>query len=104
MRAMSTNYRNSKLLALARSAPRCFCCGVPNDGTVVGAHANMQSMGKGARHKSADIPAFLCHACHDAVDGRNNVYLSREQRNAEWAMASVHSMRWALETHPEVFA
>ena len=96
-------YRNPKLLALAKHAPRCFCCGANNDGTVVAAHANMQSMGKGTGIKAADVVAFACHRCHDDIDGRSKFYETREDRNAAWAMAAVHSMRWALENHPEVF-
>lgn len=104
MRSMSTTYRNPKLLALARIAPRCFGCGTPNDGTVVGAHANMQSMGKGTGHKAADLPAFVCVRCHDAIDGRTSEHKSRSARNAAWSEAAIHSLRWALENHPEVFA
>lgn len=96
-------YRNPKLLALAQSAPRCFRCGRGNDGTVVAAHANMMTMGKGTGIKSADLPAYLCATCHDAIDGRNAELDGRHERNAEWALAMAHSMRWALETHPEVF-
>jgi len=97
-------YRNPKLLALAREAPRCFACGRDNDGTVVAAHANQQSMGKGTGIKAADLPAFVCHRCHDAIDGRTGEHKTRSARNAAWNEAAIHSLRWALETHPEVFA
>jgi len=97
-------YRNPKLLALAPESPRCFACGRDNDGTVVGAHANQQSMGKGMGKKAADLPAFVCHRCHDAIDGRTNEYKTRSDRNSAWDRAAIHSLRWALETHPEVFA
>lgn len=93
-------YRNRKLLGLARIAPKCFCCNRDNDGTVVAAHANMQSMGKGMGIKAADVVAFLCRDCHDLVDGRSS---RLRAPNDAWAMAAVHSMRWAIENHPEVF-
>jgi len=96
-------YRNKKLLALARIAPKCFCCGKDNDETIVAAHLDSQSMGKGMGFKAADVVAFVCHQCHDAIDGRNNIYSCRLDRQSEWAMACVKSIRWALENHPEVF-
>lgn len=95
-------YRNPALLDLARHAPRCFCCGQANDGTVVAAHANLIELGKGMGIKAADIPAFLCHVCHDLIDGRDSRW-DRVKRTDEWYRAAVLSMRWALENHPEVF-
>ena len=95
-------YRNPKLLKLAKEAPYCFACRSPNTGTVVAAHANMQSMGKGMGLKAADIVAFICHSCHAEIDG-TKPGADRAKAQAEWALAAVHSMRWALENHPEVF-
>ena len=96
-------YRNPKLLALAREVPRCFCCGRDNDGTIVGAHANMQEMGKGTGFKAADLTAYICSKCHDLIDGRSPGWGSLN-RKFEWYRAATLSLRWALETHPEVFA
>lgn len=98
-------YRNKKLLELAKHVPYCMRCRKPNTGQVVAAHANMQTMGKGMGIKAADIPAYLCNTCHDIVDGRvlHPDCTNARDRNAEWAMAAVHSLRWALENHPEVF-
>jgi len=96
-------YRNPKLLALAPNVPHCMRCGRNNDGTVVAAHANMQSMGKGTGIKAADIPAYLCSTCHDIIDQRVQVGMKRKELESEWALAAVRSMRWALEHHPEVF-
>lgn len=95
-------YRNRKLLDLASQAPECFHCRAPNHGQVVGAHANSQAMGKGGSHKAADIPAYLCQSCHDAYDGRSRGPIQHNDHEA-WAWAAVKSLRWALETHPEVF-
>lgn len=96
-------YRNNKLLSLAKDAPKCFMCNRENDGTVVAAHANMGSLGKGIGMKAADIPAYLCETCHSFVDGRIKSDASQKERNSEWALAAIHSLRWALETHPEIF-
>ncbi len=93
-------YRNAKLLALAKEAPFCFHCFMPNDGTVVAAHANMQSMGKGTGIKAADVVAFLCQFCHGLIDAGS---LTRGKKEGMWCRAAVHSMRWALENHSEVF-
>lgn len=98
-----TTYENKKLLALAKESPRCFRCGDLNYGQVVAAHANMQSMGKGMGKKAADLPAYLCQHCHDVIDGREKSAYSRHELQAEWALAAIHSMRWAVESHPEVF-
>lgn len=95
-------YRNRRLLDLAKVAPMCFSCRARNDGTLVPAHANLASMGKAARRKAADVVAFVCHHCHDLIDGRIRV-LSKDQQTYKWALAATHSMRWALERHPEVF-
>lgn len=98
-----TVYRNKKLLALAKESPYCMRCRQPNIGQVVAAHANMQTMGKGMGLKAADVPAYLCQTCHDAVDGRVNHGMGTREKHAEWAIAAIHSMRWVLENHPEVF-
>ncbi len=95
-------YRNRKFLAIVKRSPQCFGCGRSNDGTVVGAHSNSQMMGKGMGHKAADLVAALCADCHSGYDGRAPgaiIHNSHEQ----WAWAAIRTMRWALETHPEVF-
>lgn len=97
------NYRNKKLLAMAKEVPYCMRCRMPNIGNVVAAHANMQTMGKGMGLKAADIPAFLCQSCHDQVDGRENSGMGTREKHAEWAIAAVLSIRWVLENRPEVF-
>jgi len=97
-----SEYRNKKLLALAKESPQCFMCGADNDGTVVAAHSDSQAMGKGMGYKSSDLPAFLCHECHSAVDGRNKMLSNREERQSAWAKAAVLSLRWVLINHPEV--
>lgn len=95
-------YRNPNLLRLAAKAPKCFCCGRDNDGTVVACHSNEQTMGKGMGIKAADVVAYCCATCHEEIDGRNSL-LTPYQRKSQWAMAATRSIRWALENHPEVF-
>ncbi len=86
-------YRNRKLLNLAREAPKCFCCQTPNDGTVVAAHANLHGMGKGMGIKAHDWAiAFMCRECHTGYDVRKSV------THEDWALASVKSLGWLLES------
>lgn len=62
-------FRHPTLLASAKDKP-CSNCG-RNDGTVVAAHSNDLSHGKGSGLKAHDVfHARLCHGCHDFVDGR----------------------------------
>jgi hypothetical protein len=61
------NYRNRKLLDLARDQA-CAICGA-EDGTVVAAHSNSSTHGKGKSLKSHDcFIAFLCYRCHMELD------------------------------------
>ncbi len=93
-----SEYRNKKLLELAKVAPKCFRCGADNDGTVVAAHANMQSFGKGMGIKSADWAiAYCCHRCHDIIDGRAGKH-NRAERNEMWIDAHVRSVGWLFES------
>ena len=95
-------YRNRKLLALAKDSPKCFCCNVDNDGTVVAAHGNLQALGKGLGHKASDWAiAFMCSGCHSSYDRRSGS--PHQVTHEDWALAAVRSIGWALETHPEVF-
>lgn len=83
------NYRNPKLLELAKGAP----CMVQAPGicerrseTVVAAHANRGDLGKGERLKAHDcFVAFACGPCHDWIDGRLKVEgTSRADREVWW--------------------
>jgi hypothetical protein len=63
-----TRYRNQAVLDVARHVEECLFCG-KRDGTVVAAHSNQSRHGKGGGLKAHDcFVAYLCHACHDAVD------------------------------------
>lgn len=54
------------MLASMKHFP-CMCCGI-EDGTIVGAHSNSSSHGKGRGIKAHDIVAALCHKCHQDFD------------------------------------
>jgi hypothetical protein len=80
----SMNYRNKRLLELARQLP-CQVCG-RSDGTVAAAHSNRQMDGKGTGIKANDYRiAAMCAACHFEIDNGNN--LSREERQDMWETA-----------------
>lgn len=84
------NYRNRKLLDLARDMP-CMMCGI-EDGTVVMAHSNSISHGKGMGIKSSDIfVAALCVKCHTWLDAGKS---SREEKKEAFTKAMHHTWLW----------
>ena len=79
-----SNYRNPKLLKLAKDAP-CMNCGIMDD-TIVAAHSNQLRDGKGTSIKCDDHRiAYLCSMCHARID--NGKELSREERIELWENA-----------------
>ena len=93
-----TTYRNPKLLALAKHAPRCFCCGADNDGTVVAAHSNEMAYGKGMGHKAHDWAiSYVCHKCHERIDGRADK-LSRNDKELLWRMSHIKTIEWLFSS------
>lgn len=90
-------YRAPKLRDSFRDAPKCFGCDCPNDGTVVGAHANGAHMGKGMGHKAPDYYlAGLCYRCHAEYDqGRT---MTRDEKRAFWLDAWRKTVAWWFET------
>lgn len=81
-------YRNQKLRDDARDQC-CQNCG-RSDGTVVSAHANGASMGKGFGHKASDaLTAWLCFACHSWLDqgsGMDPTGRYTDSRADKWEM------------------
>jgi len=78
------NYRNPKLLKLAKDAP-CMNCGIMDD-TIVAAHSNQLRDNKGIGIKSDDHRiSYLCSMCHARID--NGKELSREERIELWENA-----------------
>lgn len=84
--------RTKKILDAARDYP-CAHCNA-RDGTIVPAHCNELALGRGFAHKTPDyLVAYLCHRCHDAVDGRAQG-LKREEKHAMWCRAYVVTISW----------
>lgn len=91
-------YRNPALLRLARLAPRCMNpqCAAPNRGDVVAAHSNQLRDGKGRGLKAHDYRiAFLCSACHHAID--QGARLSRSERVELWEDAHRATIGWLFD-------
>jgi hypothetical protein len=90
------SYRNKKLLAHAKHSPRCFCCGVSNDGTVVAAHANGSEYGKGMGQKAHDWAiAYVCYTCHTEIDQGQQ---TREERKDMWLRAHIRTMAYLFDS------
>lgn len=92
-------FRSKKLLSAARDCPVCMMCGRQNDGTIVAAHYQgfrQHELGKGAGIKPTDTAtAFLCHDCHDMVDGRSGVFTgSITDSSEEFLLAIVKTHDW----------
>jgi hypothetical protein len=87
-------YRNKKLLEIVRQSP-CQHCGT-EDGTVVAAHSNQLSDGKGRGIKSSDYRiAALCFRCHSELDQGKN--LSRAERTEMWEVAHRKTIGWLFD-------
>lgn len=81
-----------KLLDAARGYPCAHCN--RQDGSVVACHSNELALGRGFAHKTPSyLVAYLCHECHDHVDGRRGG-LSLEQKRAMWNRAYVVTASW----------
>ena len=82
-------YRNEKLRRSA-DGESCVACG-SRDGTVVWAHANSLSWGKGMGLKASDAAGmYLCGRCHVGHDqGRDGSKEERRQREFEWIAKSL---------------
>lgn len=83
-------YYSKKLLDAARDRP-CVLCG-NDDGTVVAAHSNSLAHGRGFAHKSPSYyVAYVCHRCHDEIDGRAGG-LTKEEKRDKWLSAWVRTV------------
>lgn len=90
------NYRNKKLLALAKESPCCMGCGRHNDGQVVAAHSNQLIDGKGTGIKAHDYRiAYLGPCCHAEIDQGSK--MSREQRRELWEEAHRKTIGWLFD-------
>lgn len=80
-----------KLLDSARLYPCAHCNGHHG---VVAAHCNELALGRGFAHKTPDyMVAYLCHDCHDAVDGRA-LSLTQEEKRSMWHRAYCVTVSW----------
>lgn len=85
--------RLPKLLKAANGAP-CMSCGA-QDGTVVAAHGPKTELDGGMGLKPSDCySAYLCHACHDYVDGRTKRYPGEETPKSVWRRAYYATVRY----------
>lgn len=88
------NYRNSKLLAIAKHS-HCQLCGV-QDSTIVAAHSNQLQDGKGMGIKAHDYRiAYLCNACHYTLD--QGKQLQKAKRKEYWEEAHRATIGWLFE-------
>lgn len=77
-------YRNPKLLEAVRQLA-CQLCDT-DDGTVVAAHSNQLTHGKGKGIKAHDWRiAALCFRCHFEIDQGSS--LSKDERRDRWQTA-----------------
>lgn len=89
--------RSQKLRLAAKDAPRCFSCGKPNDGTVVGCHPpDKLGKGGGMGYKGHDLLAYCCRSCHDIIDNRA-LGTSSKERDELWLDAFYHSTVWLIQ-------
>jgi len=62
------------------------------------AHANDLRLGRGAYFKTPDYyGAILCKECHDIVDGRKRVDLSKDQKREMHRTAHEKTLMWWME-------
>lgn len=88
-------YRNKKLLEVVRQSP-CQHCGT-DDGTVVAAHSNSLSDGKGKGIKAHDHKiAALCFRCHSNLD--QGTTMSKTERREMWLNAHYKTITWLFES------
>ena len=86
-----------KLRKSAKWCPYCMSCGRenPNGDLLCLAHANTLKSGKGMGLKSRDeAGAIVCDTCHNIIDGRTEVGMSREQRQDMHAVAHERTLAW----------
>ncbi len=87
-------YRNKRLLQAAEGRD-CVLCG--SNGTTVAAHSNALEHGRGFAHRAPDyFIAYVCHSCHDEIDGRKGG-LSKQEKRDRWLTAFVRTVAVMFE-------
>lgn len=90
------NYRNRKLLDLARDQA-CVMCG-SHDGTVVSAHSNLSEHGKGMGIKADDsMVAWLCMHCHSSLDQGSKMSRAERRDFTLTAICKTYQAMWRQE-------
>lgn len=90
------NYRNKKLLDLARGQA-CVMCGC-DDGTIVAAHSNLLEHGKGKSIKAHDsMTAWLCMRCHSELDQGGAMTKAERREYILEAICKTYIRLWDLE-------
>lgn len=88
------NYRNRKLLDLARHGTHCMNCGRRRPCMM--AHSNQSRDGKGMKLKAHDYRvALLCLECHMEID--SGVKYDRLERIALWENAHRKTIGWLFD-------
>lgn len=91
------NYRSRKLKRWANDAPHCMSCMRQRDGTIVGAHSNQLTDGKGKGIKAHDFRiAYICSDCHYLVD--QSKMIPREEKHRIWEEAHRRTIGWLFLT------
>lgn len=90
------NYRNTKLLELARDQA-CVMCHT-QDGTVVSAHSNLGEHGKGMGMKADDsMIAWLCFRCHSNLDQGSSMTRDERRDYTLTAICRTYREMWKQE-------
>lgn len=90
-------YRNKKILELANEIEHCTGCGRFKDGTIIAAHSNQISDGKGMGIKCSDYRvAYLCSECHRELDQGKG--MDKEHKRAFWEAAHRKTIGWLFES------
>ena len=90
------NYRNPKLLKLAKEVPVCLLCGKHNDGDVVACHSEQLRDGFGKGIKSHDYRiAYMCGECH--FNTSESIEFNREEKHELWEQGHRESIGWLFE-------
>jgi hypothetical protein len=85
----------------AKHCPSCMSCGIHNtDGVLLSlAHSNQLVHGRGAYFKSIDyFGAIICKRCHDIIDGRILIGLTKEEKHEMHQIAHDKTLIWWVES------
>jgi hypothetical protein len=88
------SFRSPKLLKAAKDQP-CVLC--HTSGWTVSAHCRSVEFGSGTGIKCPDyFTAWLCHSCHDVMDGRRSKLMHHERQDM-WMRAYMRTVQQWFE-------